>query len=376
MFSEHFHRLQLRPLTQAQQEQVVRQRVVKAQCEKLIEYVNSNAPKDSDTGLSVTGNPLMLSMYISLFKSRRGEEMPKTTAELYAMASKAMLDRVDRKERGAAAAESSALSLESLLQTIFFEAHVAKQRIIDEEQLLSAALGMHDPARLKAIREVTMALPHFEGEVKEGHVVEVISDEEDVLKYQGRRGVVVRSNEVTDYFQVRFPDKTQTGWLKANQVQSSGLNQEAYDQHLKAMKKVQLSQLRDACNTLPKDRVDALASVRKRVAQDRLPLLSLVQAEPLQVQSSHLSFQEFYAARAICSGATLSGSPPWQWEAWWANALRLGQQMGNDFGRGLRQAAGVEGDSLDLSRRLGGHTLTAVQAVVSILMGSALTNVK
>ena len=168
MFLEHFHRLQLCPLTQAQQEQVVRQRVAEAQCEKLIKYVNSNAPKDSDTGFSVTGNPLMLSMYISLFKSRRGEEMPKTTAELYAMASKAMLDRVDRKERGAAAAESSALSLESLLQTIFFEAHVAKQRIIDEEQLLSAALGMHDPARLKAIREVTMAMPRFEGEVEEG----------------------------------------------------------------------------------------------------------------------------------------------------------------------------------------------------------------
>ena len=66
---------------------------------------------DAESGLRVTGNPLMLSMYISLFKSRQGGAMPNTTAKLYGMASKAMLDRVDRKERGAAAAESSALSL-------------------------------------------------------------------------------------------------------------------------------------------------------------------------------------------------------------------------------------------------------------------------
>ena len=43
---------------------------------------------------------------------------------------------------------------------------------------------------------------------------------------------------------------------------------------------------------------EALAEVRNRVARDELPLLSLLQAEPLQLQSSHLSFQEYFAARA------------------------------------------------------------------------------
>ena len=170
-----------------------------------------------------------------------------------------------------------------------------------------------------------------------------------------------------------FPDGKMTDWLKSHSVQSSGLGQEAYDQHMASMKGLRLSLLREACNMLPEILFDALRAVRVRVAQDRLPLLSLVQADPLQLQSSHLSFQEFYAARAICEGTAISGSPPWQWEAWWANALRLGQQMGDEFGRGLGQAVGVEGDSLDLSGRLGGHLPTALQAVVSIMQGSVPT---
>lgn len=65
----------------------------------------------------------------------------------------------------------------------------------------------------------------------------------------------------------------------------------------------------------------------------------LLQVEPLQVQSSHLSFQEYYAARAICSRMSLSGSPPWQWPAWWANPLKLGAEMGLEFQTGLWSAA-------------------------------------
>jgi hypothetical protein len=369
LFEENFHRLQLCPLTEAQQDMVIRQRLVAPQCEDLVQYVRANAPMDAESGLRVTGNPLMLSMYISLFKSRKGGAMPTTTAELYAMASKAMLDRVDRKERGAAAAESSALSLERLLQSIFFEAHVAKQRIIDEEQLLSAALGMHDPERLAVIREETSALPFFEGDAAKGHVVDVISDDERALPYKGRRGVMGLIGHGAE-FKVTFPDGTQTGYLKAHQVHSSGLNQTGYEQHVASTKLLRLSVLRAACDALPQDQSDALSSLEKRVAQDRLPLLSLVQAAPLQVQSSHLSFQEFYAARAICSGMALSGPPPWQWEAWWANALRLGREMGGTFGRVLIRAAGVTGDSLDLSKRLGGDRVTACQAVATILADS------
>ena len=85
----------------------------------------------------------------------------------------------------------------------------------------------------------------------------------------------------------------------------------------------------------------ALAEVRRRVALDELPLLSLLQAEP-QLQSSHLSFQEYFAARAFCEeGTVLPGSPPWQWPVWWANSTKIGIEM-EHFGRGLLHAAGMK----------------------------------
>ena len=59
--------------------------------------------------------------------------------------------------------------------------------------------------------------------------------------------------------------------------------------------------------------------------------LSLLEAHPLEIQSSHLSFQEFFAARAICKGMQLppASAKPWQWPPWWQNLLRLGADMPN-----------------------------------------------
>ena len=124
---------------------------------------------------------------------------------------------------------------------------------------------------------------------------------------------------------------------------------------------------------------EALRTVRARVRADELPLLSLLQAEPLQLQSSHLSFQEYFAARALCEGdAALSGAPPWQWPAWWANVLAIGGEMGAGFGRGLLRAAGVEGGALDLSRKLGGDRRTALRAVQLLISADepSLTSVR
>ena len=109
--------------------------------------------------------------------------------------------------------------------------------------------------------------------------------------------------------------------------------------------------------------------------QDKLPLLSLLQVEPLQLQSSHLSFQEYFAARAICEGgARLSGVPPWQWPAWWSNTVKIGSEMGDVFGKGLLRASGVDGDSLDLAQKLGGDRPT-VLGVLTAVAGS-LTSLK
>jgi Ran GTPase-activating protein (RanGAP) involved in mRNA processing and transport len=111
------------------------------------------------------------------------------------------------------------------------------------------------------------------------------------------------------------------------------------------------------------------------VLVDALPLLSLVQSEPLRLQSSHLSFQEYFAASALCEeGTKLSGTPPWQWPAWWANAVELGAQMGDGFGRGLLRAAGVTGGTLDLSQKLGGDPPTVRRVLVAMMKTTALTS--
>jgi hypothetical protein len=118
----------------------------------------------------------------------------------------------------------------------------------------------------------------------------------------------------------------------------------------------------------------AVAEVRERVLQDSLPLLSLLQVEPLEMQSAHLSFQEYFAARAICTGKyrlPQGSPPPWQWPAFWANAVTLGSEMGDAFGKGLKQTARLS-DELDLSKKLiGGDRPTMVAAVVQLMRGLA-----
>ena len=147
--------------------------------------------------------------------------------------------------------------------------------------------------------------------------------------------------------------------------------------HLSRAMSQSLGQVHAACSQLPEATREALAEVRRRVAQDTLPLLSLLQVEPLQLQSSHLSFQEYFAARAICEeGAVLSGSPPWQWPAFWANAVKLGGEMGEAFGEGLLKAAGVVGEELDLKGKLGGDRPTTVAVVAQLIISGSLTSVR
>ena len=60
----------------------------------------------------------------------------------------------------------------------------------------------------------------------------------------------------------------------------------------------------------------------------------------------------------------LSGAPPWQWPAWWANTISLGAEMGNAFSDGLLHASGVKTDALDLSGQITAvDCATALKAV-------------
>ena len=104
-------------------------------------------------------------MVASVFELRQGVEMPSTVAELYGLASEAMLTR------GGAASDA----LRELLQRILFEAHVAQRRVIEDRQLDEAALGLCAPEALRAIREraAAVAFEPFEGRAEKGHYAEV-----------------------------------------------------------------------------------------------------------------------------------------------------------------------------------------------------------
>eukprot|EP01052_Picozoa_sp_SAG31_P020380 SAG31_NODE_1529_length_8001_cov_13.491268_2_plen_315_part_00 len=85
-------------------------------------------------------------------------------------------------------------------------------------------------------------------------------------------------------------------------------------------------------------------SIKKQLESGRIPLLTLLQRQPLEFQFSHLSFQEYFAACAVCRGVALSAeASPWHWSqnSWWDNVLRFGQGFGREFDSGLLQAAGL-----------------------------------
>ena len=94
LFSRHFHRIVLKPLSEDQQREVIQQRIDPEHVDDLMLYVDERVPRDTETGIRVTGNPLMLSMVVSIYEtrvvqvskymgSRDTTQMPKTIAELY-----------------------------------------------------------------------------------------------------------------------------------------------------------------------------------------------------------------------------------------------------------------------------------------------------
>ena len=353
-----FRHLSLAPLSDAQQAAALAQRLDAKRAEALAPYLRDTVPTDTETGRKVTANPLMLAMVASVYE-RKGA-MPDTVAALYAVASQAML------ERGGAATPQ----LTALLQRVFFEAHVAQRRVIEDRQLDEAALGMEAPDELRAIRAAHDPFAH-EGRAEKGHYVEVLAG-----KHAGKCGVITKDDHSSHPYRVTV-DGEEGDWLTPDQLRSSGVDEAQFGERAEERLRASATAVHAACEAkLSHAMHEALRTVRERVKRDELPLLSLLQAEPLQMQASHLSFQEYFAARALCEeGTALSGAPPWQWPAWWANAVKLGEEMGEPFARGLLRAAGVEGDALDLQQKLGGDRPTVLRVLCVLLAMASVTKI-
>ena len=392
-FVEHgFHHLELVSLSDVQQQRVLEQRLG-AEGASL-----ANVPLDAATGKRVTANPLMLSVVISVFEGRMGggnggnggmrdsqrptsaaatgQHGAQTTVALYEAATTAVLAREGlvsanasgdtTRHRGRGSRKAAGPSggvvphLTALLQASFFEAHAAQRRIIEEGHVEEAALGLAQPEVLARLRA---EMPPYHGRAEAGHYVEVLTGE-----HMGRRGVVSHRP-----FRVAFDDGTLSAVLREADFLSSGLSVDegrAFEQRQRERRGAAVS---EACAQLPTVVSDALWAVRERVRSDKLPLLTMLSSEPLQMQSSHLSFQEYYTARAICEGRRLPAvsAAPWRWESWWLNTLHLGSELGETFGVGLVAATGEEASHLELGGKVGGHRPTALLAVAQLLRGAS-----
>ena len=474
LFAEHFVRLRLAPLSDSQQLEVIQRRMSGKQAVGGVagsggvaggaassadaaagsavlvrSYLRDKVPIDLEIGERVSGNPLMLSVVLSIFQSRQAfsqakrdgmakrggvgnvrasdgggvgsggeggadggaeadeliEAMP-TTVALYDLATRCMLERegliiardshvattsgvsgvsarglgvsdgsattaaatascaeqVDRLQGSVTKTgnEAALAQLGALLQATFFEAHAMQRRVIDETVMDEAALGLVRPNVLHAIRA---DMAPFEGRAEPGHYVEVLAG-----PCVGKRGVVSARP-----FRVRFVDGTSSEELRESDFRSSGLDEQSGRAFEARQRQQRRSAVRAACEQLPPVTREALREMRVRVTQDRLPLLKLLQLEPLQMQSSHLSFQEYYTACALCLGRRLptSAAAPWRWDAWWRNTLLLGAEMGEAFGRGLLMAVSESAELLDLNSKIAGDRPTSLLAISQLLRGCA-----
>ena len=81
--------------------------------------------------------------------------MPSTNAELYEVATEAMLAR----------GSGVTCELRNLLQAVFFGAHVKKTRVIEDEQLRDAVRSLEEPKALAATQGPASEEGHLEDRI-------------------------------------------------------------------------------------------------------------------------------------------------------------------------------------------------------------------
>jgi len=297
--------------------------------------------------------------------------------------------------------------MRELLEATSFQAHAAEKRIITEVHVALAAIGLVQPAELDRImslnrRSGASASDRFaRGSATPwgGDLLRSRTDSSSHLPDLGssshlsspdgtpsrastraRASSVDGTRNMASLNKARSSEKGAVLWGRARASVGVGPPNEAglRNQLSRPMSMVEHRRMQTevfkAIGELPQEWQDAMQGIRERVRQDRLPLLSLLSASPLEMQSSHLSFQEFFTARALCNGQRLipRAAEPWRWSAWWGNTLRHGSEMGRAFGHGLLQACGLSKTdaALELRAKLGGHRPTALRAI-SLLLHAA-----
>ena len=376
-FSEAFYRVNILPLSESQQVQVIKLRVPSGGDALLTQYVRGKLPRD-EAGLRITSNPLMLSVIISLFQSRQqgGEtgkeatggqseqDMPETMVELYKFASTAMLDRLERRERSEGSKALTVVpQLSQLLQDTVFEAHLAQQRLLETEQVVSAALRLFDPKTLASVKRRT-TIPRSRDKPKLGDWVQVTKGDFKGECGKLADGIQLRNHEgkvVMQRYSVEFPNDVSEAGLALNAFISSGLDEAGCRAWVHRQRGPALL---EACDVLPIEVREAVHVIVDGADEMVKQLLASLEKDPMR------TFQEYFVARALCGGVNLRDAPPWRWTIWWENTLQLGTEMGDQFRYGLRRAAGIpnaNGGHLGLRGKVGGDRSVSLLAIGQLL---------
>ena len=333
----HFHRLQLLPLAREQQEAVLRGRLGPQELSELLPYLEKLPAEAQPEASEADSSAAEVDASAATAQRSSAKDAVRVTANPLMLSMVASLFELRRggdqqmpetvtELYGVAATamleragshHSSEMQL--LLEVTFFEAHARQKRLIDVSHLEAAALEIADPAALSRIHAK--------------------------IPIEHRRELWDK-----EYAEARRMQR----WT-AQQAQPG--------------------EVRAALEAL---HTESIGVVCARVGQDRLPLLSLLEAVPLSVQSSHLSFQEYFTAKAICEGRRLpQDALPWKWSAWWANVLRFGHEIdglmtaeqrkalrlnSEGFACGLHKAAGLR-----YNLELRGQLLSARRKAANLL---------
>ena len=129
-----FHKLSLSPLSNAQQQATLVQRLEAKHAVALCSYhVCKKLPLDGDTWLPITSNPLMLVMLALSTTFHQDVVVPFSIAELYQVVMGVLIERCGMSEAS-----------EELLVATFLDAHMEGSRVITEVHIVAAAAATRE----------------------------------------------------------------------------------------------------------------------------------------------------------------------------------------------------------------------------------------
>ena len=374
------YRVRLCPLSPSQQDELVKKMVSGSRAEDFLQHIHRKRAEQhsSSKGMDICATPQLLTLLISIYENGLDAgALPCSVLEVYEVAFQMVVKRatastVEELSGWEGADSSSSLAqLLHLLQETVFLTHASQQRVVQKEHLLIAALKLYDARLLERILRRT-AMP-VAAPPKVGDWVEIVKGD-----FAGQCGILMSCVAATNQkgrvvmrrYAVQFANENVEAGLALSSIVSSGMDEAAC---LAWSKERRGAALLEACASLPIHLQELLCTVVEKKTSGDTTILDVLQSYALR------TFQEYLAARALCSGMRIRGSPPWLWTTWWDNTLNLGIEVGSRFRQSLLEVARTEGaveghGHLNLRAKIGGDRAVSLRAVGLLLRVATTAN--